>query len=197
MPRKLEDIRDRLIDELEQMFADEQCDMSLRTLARRAGIAVGTIYNYFPDKDELVKALFEREWTRTIAEASRALEELDGDHRREARIDAVLGIVYDKAASIARTHPGRRELFRSLDRSRKEAAVPYPFRPEGWVWVANAFAPVWAKVAPADAFDAERATIVIVSSLPRLLMVYPNEREANINFLKQALHGVLTDESER
>jgi AcrR family transcriptional regulator len=196
VPRKLEDIRDRLIDELERMFADEQCDMSLRTLARRAGIAVGTIYNYFPDKDELVKALFEREWTRTIAEASRALEELDARDTRDP-LDAVLGIVYDKAASIARTHPGRRQLFRSLDRSRKEAAVPYPFRPEGWVWVANAFAPVWSKVAPAEAFDAERATIVLVSSLPRLLMVYPNEREANISFLKQALHGVLRNESER
>jgi len=197
VPKIIEDIRDRLIDELERMFADERCDMSLRTLARRAGIAVGTIYNYFPDKDELVKALFEREWTRTRAEAMRVLDELDGRAQREARLDAVLGIVYDKAASIARTHPGRRELFRSLDRSRKEAAVPYPFRPEGWVWVASAFAPVWARVAPAETFDAERATIVVVASLPRLLMVYADEREANINFLKQALHGVLKDESER
>ncbi len=194
MPKKIVDIRDRLIDELERMFSDARCDMSLRTLARRAGIAVGTIYNYFPDKDELVKALFEREWSRTIAEASRVIDAIEG---RDARLDALLAILYDKAASIARTHPGRRALFRSLDRSRREAAVPYPFRPEGWVWVANAFSPVWAKVAPGEVFDAERATIVLVSSLPRLLMVYPNERERNINFLKTAIHGVLRDESER
>lgn len=49
-----------ILDAAEQLIAAKGLhDTSLAQIARQAGIAVGTIYNYFTDRDALVRALFE------------------------------------------------------------------------------------------------------------------------------------------
>lgn len=45
---------------------------SLQAIAERAGVAVGTIYNYFDDKEELLEALFTRRRAELHAEIDRA-----------------------------------------------------------------------------------------------------------------------------
>jgi AcrR family transcriptional regulator len=66
---KAHSLRDRLrettslaiLDAAEQVAAAQGiAGSSLSAIAEQAGVAVGTIYNYFKDKDELFKALFSR-----------------------------------------------------------------------------------------------------------------------------------------
>lgn len=66
---KAQSLRDRLrettsiaiLDAAEQVAASQGiASSSLSAIAEQAGVAVGTIYNYFKDKDELFKALFAR-----------------------------------------------------------------------------------------------------------------------------------------
>jgi AcrR family transcriptional regulator len=48
-----------IVDATEQVAArDGLLGANLQAIAERAGVAVGTIYNYFEDKDELLDALF-------------------------------------------------------------------------------------------------------------------------------------------
>lgn len=51
------------------MILDETTDLSIRELERRLEFGVGTIYNYFPRKDELIQVLFQGEWERAISGA--------------------------------------------------------------------------------------------------------------------------------
>jgi len=49
-----------ILDAAEQVAAEEGLSASLGAVAERAGVAVGTIYNYFRDRDELFRELFAR-----------------------------------------------------------------------------------------------------------------------------------------
>lgn len=67
-------------------------------VAERAGVAVGTIYRYFPGKQGLVNALYRR-WKRAFAEE--LLGELDPGEAPKALFDRV----WDRLAAFASRHP--------------------------------------------------------------------------------------------
>jgi len=55
-----ETVRIAILDAAEELIAQHGLhDAALLQIARRAGVAVGTLYNYFTDRDALIRALFE------------------------------------------------------------------------------------------------------------------------------------------
>jgi AcrR family transcriptional regulator len=55
-----ETVRGAILDAAEELIARHGLhDAALVQIARRAGVAVGTLYNYFTDRDALIRALFE------------------------------------------------------------------------------------------------------------------------------------------
>lgn len=48
---------ERLLTEADAVFADQGTDASLEAIARRAGVAIGTLYGHFPNRRALVGAL--------------------------------------------------------------------------------------------------------------------------------------------
>jgi AcrR family transcriptional regulator len=55
-----ETVAQTILDAAEEVIAAKGLHhASLLAIARRAGIAVGTLYNYYKDRDDLVRALFE------------------------------------------------------------------------------------------------------------------------------------------
>jgi TetR/AcrR family fatty acid metabolism transcriptional regulator len=55
-------------------------------IARRAGVADGTIYLYFSNKEEILVSLFERAMDRFTAQGARELADLPGPRERLVRI---------------------------------------------------------------------------------------------------------------
>ncbi|MFP4112722.1 MAG: TetR/AcrR family transcriptional regulator [Spirochaetales bacterium] len=207
MPKILDNVRERLLSELEAMLREEGENVSLRRLAERAGVAVGTIYNYFPDKEELVQELFERDWRRTIARAREAVAaagaasalDTGGEAARShPRLYAMIGAVYDAAGVMVRSKQSGRKLFTSMHRgSRQERITPYPFRAEGWSWAANEMTPLWVAVFGSTPRDAERLAVLLICTVHRLLSIYPDARERNVEFLSALImNGVQRNESE-
>lgn len=47
--------------------------VNIRAIAGKAGIATGTVYNYFSNKDEILLALTEQYWIQTLAEMKNAV----------------------------------------------------------------------------------------------------------------------------
>ena len=52
------DNRARLLATARTVLAEQGVDASLRDVARRAGVGIGTLYRHFPNRDALLQALF-------------------------------------------------------------------------------------------------------------------------------------------
>jgi AcrR family transcriptional regulator len=65
--------RARLIEVARTVVAEQGTQASLRDIARRAGVGLGTLYRHFPTRDELLEALLGRGFDR-LAEKAASLE---------------------------------------------------------------------------------------------------------------------------
>jgi AcrR family transcriptional regulator len=65
--------RQRLLDAAAELFADKGLSVGLDEIARHAGVGVATAYRRFPDKAELIDALFEDRLDRLVALAEDGL----------------------------------------------------------------------------------------------------------------------------
>ena len=67
MRKKDDTLRDTLL-EISRGIADTEGigAVNIRSIARRAGVATGTVYNYFSGKDEILLALTEFYWQQTL-----------------------------------------------------------------------------------------------------------------------------------
>ncbi|MCB1398297.1 MAG: TetR/AcrR family transcriptional regulator [Rhodobacter sp.] len=52
--------RDRILESATQLMIEDGIQMSMASLASRAGVAVGTLYNHFESKEVLVRAIYSR-----------------------------------------------------------------------------------------------------------------------------------------
>ncbi|MGW3966683.1 TetR/AcrR family transcriptional regulator [Amycolatopsis sp. NPDC005003] len=67
--------RARILDAARQLYAAKGLDVTMRAVARRAGLGVATLYRHFPDREALVAAAFEHE----LADCGRLSEEALAD----------------------------------------------------------------------------------------------------------------------
>lgn len=74
MKKKDDSLRQILLDTA-RLLADEEGieKLNIRSIARRAGVASGTVYNYFSSKDEILLALTKEYWQQALLEMDTAI----------------------------------------------------------------------------------------------------------------------------
>jgi AcrR family transcriptional regulator len=70
--------RERLVASARELFASEGIEVSVREVARRAEVGMGTLYRHFPSRDDLVDAVLEDAFEEFVGIAEAALAEADG-----------------------------------------------------------------------------------------------------------------------
>ena len=88
---------DLLLTAASAAFAEHGTDASLRHIARRAGVGIGTLYRHFPTRDALLKALLGSRFQRLRARAETLLS---SDSPR----DALLSWLRELAAGATTYH---------------------------------------------------------------------------------------------
>ncbi|MFC6023474.1 TetR/AcrR family transcriptional regulator [Plantactinospora solaniradicis] len=63
--------RARILDAAEAVFAEAGTRASTEEVARRAGVAIGTVFRHFPTKDDLLAAIMKRLLAQLVEEAGR------------------------------------------------------------------------------------------------------------------------------
>lgn len=68
MPKIIENLEARLIAEAKkQLEVSGYSNLTIRSIAKACGVGVGTVYNYFSSKDELVAAYLLGDWNECVA----------------------------------------------------------------------------------------------------------------------------------
>lgn len=75
--RDAERNRLRILDAAREVYATAGLDAGFDEIARTAGVGVGTVYRRFPDRGDLVEALFEQEIDAVVARAEAAVAHPD------------------------------------------------------------------------------------------------------------------------
>lgn len=74
MRRKDDTLRDTLVALARELAEGEGIGgVNIRALAQRAGVAAGTVYNYFSGKEEILLALTEEYWEEALEEMEEAI----------------------------------------------------------------------------------------------------------------------------
>lgn len=98
MPKIIENLQQRLKDAAKQQVKEVgYAAMTIRSVATACGVGVGTVYNYFSSKDDLLASSMQDDWTECVA----AMEEVAS---RESTAEAVARAVYDELADFAHRH---------------------------------------------------------------------------------------------
>lgn len=65
--------RRRILQAAREVFTEQGLGVTMDDIAKHAGVGVGTVYRRFPEKDELIDALFEERVSEIVALAEEAL----------------------------------------------------------------------------------------------------------------------------
>ncbi|HET6414231.1 MAG TPA: TetR/AcrR family transcriptional regulator [Anaeromyxobacter sp.] len=148
-------LRDRLRDEVdrtilaaaEEVFSEEGLSAKVEKIAARAGVAVGTLYNHFADREALATALARARRDSLLSRLDAALSECDGrpvEDQLRAFVSAVaehgkahgryLSMLVQAGEGPARAHPGHsllEDLLSRVDVIAARGIASGELRPEG------------------------------------------------------------------
>ncbi len=82
--------RQKLVDAARLSFAEEGVDVPLEQIAKRAGVSIGTLYNHFADRGELVDAVLPDRMARIDAIAAESAAEPDAWTAFATFLDALI-----------------------------------------------------------------------------------------------------------
>ena len=98
MSRIIENLRDKLLGEAcKQIETMGYSTMTIQSIAKACGVAVGTVYNYYSSKDQILAAYLEHKWEKY-------LDTIYIVSRYSRTYDAVIKCIYDQLKSFEENH---------------------------------------------------------------------------------------------
>jgi AcrR family transcriptional regulator len=88
--------RERLLATALKLFTSSKGEVTLSTVAERAGVGIGTLYRHFPTRDALVEAVYRHEVERLSDAAPALLKELPPEKALEEWLTRFAGLVAAK-----------------------------------------------------------------------------------------------------
>lgn len=104
---------ERIVEAARELFTQRGIDISLDDIARHAGVGVATAYRHFPEKDELIDAVFAEAMGATVALAAEAAA--------QERAWGGLVLWFTRVAEMQAEDAGLRALMRSRARGGRRA----------------------------------------------------------------------------
>ncbi len=91
MPKIIKDLQSRIVKTAIRIFQEEGFSaIDIRRIAKESQIAVGTLYNYFPNKKALLYEVFQTLWAESIEKLDSLIEESEPSEALFTRYVAAL-----------------------------------------------------------------------------------------------------------
>lgn len=181
MPKIINDIEENIFNVAFELFGEygyQQVDMKM--IAKKIGIAVGTLYNYYPNKKQLYIAVFEKSWKNTFCKLDGIIEEKVSF---KEKIRSMITTLYDEMSK--RKGLGQ-ELIKENVFIENERDKIFYIKEE----LLNKIEQLIRKVKEQDGLKLEdemerRLAETIFMSIVNMTTEYVNEKEKNIRFITQ------------
>jgi AcrR family transcriptional regulator len=93
--------RERLITAAREIFTEQGSGASMEAIAKQAGVGVGTLYRHFPNRFDIVEAVYETDVHELADAAQRVVAELDPWEAVVAFFNAFMRYAQTKQALLA------------------------------------------------------------------------------------------------
>ena len=100
--------RDRLLAVAAHAFSEDGPEVTLDSIAKDAGVGIGTLYRHFPTREALVEATYRNELARLCDAADDLLRDLPPDQATRQWMDGFIGYMDDQARHGRRAAGGGR-----------------------------------------------------------------------------------------
>ncbi len=175
MPKIIKDLKPHIKEEAMVLFTEVGYDkVSMRALSKKVGIAVGTLYNYFPNKEDLYMDILFDSWTLTI----QTIEQLLSEPVSLELLKSIIGVIMDDM--IARQGLGK-EVFQSKLTFRGIQQTNLPIK-DVFVRLSDIIMSIATEL---KCKYPKRYAASMILSIANILENFPDEREDNIEFLSR------------
>ncbi|NBI06025.1 TetR/AcrR family transcriptional regulator [Senegalia massiliensis] len=94
MPKIIEGIEDKIFTSAFDLFSEHGYkNVDMKIIAKKSGIAVGTLYNYYPNKKTLFLNVFNKSWIDTFKKLDNIIY---GNLNKQTKIKKFVQILYDE-----------------------------------------------------------------------------------------------------
>ena len=116
--------RERIVAAAREVFAEDGASASMEAIARRAGVGVGTLYRHFPNRFDVVEAVYLNDVDELTAAARHAVDELEPSEAMDTFFDAFLRYAQTKRTLLTELQQGfeKNPGFRSRCKERIDEA---------------------------------------------------------------------------
>ena len=98
MPKIIENLESKLIEEAKKQVEQSGYGaLTIRSVAKACGVGVGTVYNYFPSKDDLLATYLLSDWQNCMAAVDSVNQQSDSPA-------PVIRCMFDQLLSYAKRH---------------------------------------------------------------------------------------------
>lgn len=186
MPKIIPDIEDKILIAAKKLFSKHKYrDIEMKEIAKEAGIAVGTLYNYFSNKQTLYYKIFEDSWQSTYLKLEKIISmNVDSIEKLKQYMKVAydeiekkgqLGIQLAQSSSIEdparhREFFAQNEIIIMLCDLFKEIRIDYKVKLEETM----------------DGRFAETCILMIIDSI----IIHPMEKEKNLMYITEVVTAI-------
>lgn len=187
MPKIIKDLENTIFNISMELFLEKGYkDVDMKMIAQKCGIAVGTLYNYYPNKKELYIATLKESWNSTFNKFE-ALRSLPLSPRE--KIEKALLVLYEDIEE--RKGLGKELLNKNITELNGDPRV-LNFKEKLIENMEIAISSLEKKEGfKNDNSINKRLAEIFLLSIPILIEAHKDEKEENTKFLKGILDGFI------
>lgn len=183
MSKVINDVEKNIFNSAMNLFGDLGYDtVDMKMIANGAGIAVGTLYNYYPNKMQLYLSVLEFSWDDTLKKIDKNKKL---DIPPELKIRKYLEVLYDDIE-------GRKGLGVEIAKEKNIDIIKEPKTTSFRATIVNEFVQQINLIKNVNCNISEEEKVklieVLIRSIPYMIKSYPKERKDNIDFLAQIIY---------
>lgn len=175
VPKVIANVRSKLLDSAISMLVAGRVPINMRELAAEVQVAVGTVYNHFPTRRDLLVAVFLREWRDTLARLRDVLSRTPQNDERAARFAGALYKEIERRRGYIIAHSAA---FEGLKEAHGGLCDSAPF-----ATVIDELAGLLVEYFSAREATRRRDAATLIATARHLAHVYPHEGDANAAYL--------------